>query len=1287
MWPSRLTLSLDDEAGQFRQEWQVYRTAWVPLPGSASAWPEDVRMGDRPLAIVARGGSPQVRLARGRHVLEGSFHWSKLPEFLPIPAETGLVSLTLGGKPVRSPHRDVRGRLWLQKRAEDREGESRLDVIVHRRVVDEVPLQLETSLELKVSGTGREVLLGRALPRQFTPMSLHSPLPARIEADGRLRVQVRPGTWHLRLRARHEAGPVTELSLDSRDPDLGSWDDEEVWVFEARNHLRLVYVDGVPGIAPQQTTLPADWKHLPAYLMKPGSVMRLDQKRRGDEDPAPDQLAINRTWWLDFDGGGYTVHDAFRGTLSRSWRLEAVSPTVLGRVAIDGSDQFISRLNGVDRMGVEVRQGTVRIDADSRLEGVRSTIPAVGWDHDFQSAEAQLNLPPGWRLFHASGVDDVRTAWTTRWSLLDVFLVLVTAMIIGQLWGWAWGGMALVSLVLIYPEPGAPHWSWLGLLGAQALLRVVPEGRLRRITVLARLGSVGFLAMVVIPFVVQQARLAIYPSLEFPYLAVHGEVAKTAGLVAAVQPEQRQNWERERRKGRSPALESLAEQDSLFRSEDELANYYAPDPLALVSTGPGLPHWGWRTVQLSWRGPVERDQQVQLVLIPPSVNFILAWLRVGLTMALVLCVLDQGRRVLSVLGRLRPGAALILVALLLPSSSHAADLPSSELLEELKTRLLDPPACFPRCASSPRMRLEVTPSILRARIEIDAATPTAVPLPGGIKHWMPTKVLLNGSPAPGLAHSPDGRLWIPLPAGTHQVLLEGELVRDTVQIPLPLKPHRVVAQVSGWTLDGVRESGEPEESLQLTRILEQEESRPTLEPQDLPPFVRVQREIRLGLSWQIETLVTRLTPPGRTVFLELPLLPGESVTSETVRVENGMAIVTLAPGVGSLGWTSLLEHTEALSLRAADTISWIEVWRLDAAPVWHVETSGIPTVHTPQPAPIRIREWRPWPGEEVRLEITRPQSAGGRSLTIDRTGLRVRPGLRASELTLTVSLRASRGVQHELVLPEGAELQSVKIDQALQPIRAVDRRVVLPMQPGKHTAELVWRSATPISFRYETPEVNPGGPSVNAEIELAVPADRWVLFVGGPRLGPAILFWSLLLVATLLALGLGRLPLTPLGWGSWMLLFVGLTQIPVWASLFVVGWLLALGWRRANAAAASDAAFDGLQIVLVAWTGVSLLVLLWAIRQGLLGLPNMQVAGNGSTNLLLRWYQDRSAESIPSAWMISVPLTVYRLAMLAWALWLARALLTWLRWGWQCFSHEETWRPLRRSRAGDPRAS
>jgi len=94
--------------------------------------------------------------------------------------------------------------------------------------------------------------------------------------------------------------------------------------------------------------------------------------------------------------------------------------------------------------------------------------------------------------------------------------------------------------------------------------------------------------------------------------------------------------------------------------------------------------------------------------------------------------------------------------------------------------------------------------------------------------------------------------------------------------------------------------------------------------------------------------------------------------------------------------------------------------------------------------------------------------------------------------------------------------------------------------------------------------------------------------------------------------------------------------------------------------------------------------LFWSISQGLLGLPEMQIAGNGSTSYDLKWYQDRSADGLPRPWVLSVPLLVYRLAMLAWALWLAQALLRWLKWAWECFTAGGAWRPLRRKRASPP---
>src|SRR6185503_20383203 len=97
----------------------------------------------------------------------------------------------------------------------------------------------------------REMLLGRALPDHFIPLSLDGPLPARLEPDGRLRAQVRPGTWTLELTARSVS------ALESvRRPDSGVA--EEVWSFEPVDRLRASAIEGPSSIDPSQANVPSD---------------------------------------------------------------------------------------------------------------------------------------------------------------------------------------------------------------------------------------------------------------------------------------------------------------------------------------------------------------------------------------------------------------------------------------------------------------------------------------------------------------------------------------------------------------------------------------------------------------------------------------------------------------------------------------------------------------------------------------------------------------------------------------------------------------------------------------------------------------------------------------------------------------------------------------------------------------------------------------------------------------------------------------------------------------------
>src|SRR5262249_42747930 len=160
----------------------------------------------------------------------------------------------------------------------------------------------------------------------------------------------------------------------------------------------------------------------------------------------------------------YTAHDAIGGALTRSWRLEMAEPVQLGRVAIDGVDQLITRVPGSPLAGIELRQGKAELSADSRIEGAVRALPAVGWARDLSSVPGRLLVPPGWRLLHASGVDRPSPTWLEHWTMLEIFLALITALAVAQLHGRVWGLVALVALVLLYPEAGAPRYVWLVLL-------------------------------------------------------------------------------------------------------------------------------------------------------------------------------------------------------------------------------------------------------------------------------------------------------------------------------------------------------------------------------------------------------------------------------------------------------------------------------------------------------------------------------------------------------------------------------------------------------------------------------------------------------------------------------------------------------------------------------------------------------------------------------------------------------------------------------------------------------
>lgn len=1298
VWPSRLELRAASASATFRLEVQVFgAAALVALPGDAEAWPQDAKANGQPLAVTESDDHPAALLAPGKHVIEGSLPWHEMPQDLKLPPGIGSLALWIDGAQVsREP--DTEGRVWLKQAPQPTQSADAVTVHTLRLVDDQVPLRVTTHYDIAISGKAREIELPAALLPGLVAEALDSPLPVRLQDKGRLVVQGRPGNWTIELRGRLMS-PVQALSLP-KEAGLG----DETWSFAGHNDIRLVSVEGVSSVDPKQVVMPDPWRAYPAYHLRPGDTMKLVQTRRGNPQPNPDSLSIARELWLDFDGQGYTIHDDIAGTLSRSSRLELAAPGVLGRASVDDEDQSITRLDAKGPQGFEVRNGTARLSADSRVAGGVRTLPATGWATDFNQASAVLNLPPGWRLLHARGVDSAEGSWVSRWTLWDFFFVLLSALAAGKLLGWRTGLLLGAALVVSWHMPGAPQSLWLVLLGFHALAKVLPAGKLQVLSTWGERASVALIALVLLPYAVQQVRLSMYPALERPWQTMGEARERRSEQVGAAAPAPAPQAEVADADQRTDAL---MEGGSSSYSVSDLARKAAPaqmpskvapprldqvDPSAKVQTGPGLPSWTWTVHRLNWQGPVQASQALSLWLMPPWGTVAL---RLGSLALLVLALLRLAGKpptwprsspkqaeggvpaMAGVLAALSTGLCAVWLmgmpadAQAAPPSEPAA--PASTLLDELRAKLTAQPDCMPHCADIPRMLLTASGSRIQLRLEAHALADVTLPLPGQGANWRPSLVTVNGQMAT-TRRDDSGALWVAVGKGVNQIVIDADVGKaSAVDITLPMPVREVKAQAQGWNLAGLDARGLASGALSLSReqTAQSTEDRGT-QRDALSPFVRIERTLRLGLRWTVETRVVRVAPSLAPARAKVRLLAGEAVNDSAVQIQDGVATVQLGAEESAV-FLSTLKEAPRLVLDSAKAPNQIELWKLDTSTQWHVGISGIaPVVH--QEAGRWMPTWQPWPGERVVIDVARPTGVAGQTFTVDRVDTTVNPGSRATDLSVQTTLRSSQGGNHRFDLPPDAELRGVTVDGQVLPVQPQGGAVMVPITPGAHVVTLGWREPRGMGWRFTTTPVNVGAAGVNDRITVNVPSDRVVLGVGGPSVGPAVLFWGVLLVVIAVAVGLGRWGLTPLSGLSWALLGLGIAQMSLIGMAVVAGWFLALRARQRIGARLGRRSFIAAQVLLAVWTVLAAGVLLETVRVGLLGYPDLMIVGNGSDAAHLHWYADRFASTTAQAWVLSIPVIAYRVLMLLWALWLAASLLKWIKWAWACFSEGDHWR-------------
>jgi hypothetical protein len=1289
-WPGTLTIAADAAGARIAQRWQLEAEGWVPLPGDAEHWPQRVTVGGIATPVVDHGG-PALWLGSGSHEVRAEIPWTQRPQSLRVPRSIALIALSVDGRPIVPVQRDGEA-LTLGRGATVAAEADGLDMRVYRRLEDGVPAVLTTRIWIDVSGQAREERVGPALPEGFVALALESESgwPVRLDEDGRLRVQVQPGSDVLNLSARATA-PLTAATARLA---AAPWPSQEIWSYAAAPRLRVTAASGSTQVDPQQADVPGAWRDLPAFALADGDTLRIDEHSRGASSDEANRLQLVREAWLDFDGRGWFSRDRIDGRMNSGWRFDTAPPFVVQRAQARADDQPLLVTEGGQAgwSGVEWRTPDVALDAGVRIEAGPGALPIAGWQQVFDRITTTLHLPYGYRLLAAPGTDRALGSWLSGWTLLDVFVAAVLILLGARLLGWVGGALALAYLLIGYQEAGAPLWTLMLALAAGLIARALPAGRLAEAAAGVRLVALALLVVVTLPFAITQVRTALYPQLEVDRgfdgyegldrhrdsRALEPEVQMAPAKPAPPPPPAPTARAGSAVDNVTEEVQSMGIPGSRSLPSQALKRYAQT---SVVQTGAGEPGWRiGRTYQLEWSGPVLPSQEVRLLIAPP---WLVRPLKLALVALLAVLIWRLVRQAPLLPVRTRPAAgglaaiALACSATMFAPPVQAQGFPSDELLGQLRDRLIESPRCAPQCAEIALAELSAEGEEVVAVLEVHALERSAVPVPADDRTLALRTARLDNGSVEGIAGVPGGARIL-VPRGVHRIELRWQTLADKVALAFPLKPRRLVFSGSGWQATGSADGRLLTETLSLVRLREgSEAARVPGGDQQFAPFVRVVRELSLDVDWRVATRIERMAPREGGLVASIPALPGERVLSAGARVVDGRIELPIADGQDDAEYAATLDPRDTLMLTAPPLSGHAEIWRVVVSPTWNVRFDGVPEAGfdaaEDSAADFRVFEFHPLPGETLNLQITRPAAVAGATRAIDRVAVSSEIGQRAATHTVQLDLRASQGGEQVLALPEGAELLGVRRGGEALSLRLQDGRLTVPVVPGLQQVQITFRQAAPIATRVMTPPISLGLPAANIDLSLQLPHDRWLLAAYGPPVGPAVLLWGELLVMVIAAIVLSRWRHSPLRMHQWLLLGLGFSTFS-WAALLLVAvWLFALDARR-RWAPADALRFNLVQIALPVLTLAALLCMFNAIRNGLLGAPDMYVAGNGSDAQLLRWFADRSADALPVAGAISLPLWVYKLAMLAWALWLAWAVVDWLRRGFAAWQGGGYWR-------------
>ncbi len=1313
VWPAQLNLDVDASGARFDWQIETNTRTRLTLPGDIDHWPIDTQSNGKPIAVVEESELPTIWLDAGSYRLTGRIRWDQMPESIMVPSVVAMLSLQVNGVRVFPLQREDDS-LWLGRGEQTAMETDRVNVRVFRKLVDEQPAVLHTQVMLDIAGRGREETIGLALPEGFIPTSMESDLPAVLGRDGVLKVQARPGSYELKIVAR-AIEPLKKLAPRKAS---GLWPTQEVWSFEAQPSLRVADASGAESIDPAQAEVPEDWRSLPAWLLGEATFLEIKERARGIAISDENRLRLNRNMRLSFDGSRFRSTEFVSGNLIRDWRLDMAAPFDLSSAKLDGDSLLITRGKNSALKGVELRTTEIKLNASADLIASSMHIPVTGWQQRFDQVNTNLHLGPGYRLWAAMGADKANGSWIEQWRLLDLFALAFAALLGFWLRGIKLAVLVLAALGLSYHEAQAPIFSLISVLLMILITRSLPESRFKLVASWLRNLLLGLFVLLSFPFIYTQIRAGLYPQLETKFGAggdmgmtsnevqpietqfemnvpVAQDVAPQAVVPVQVAPDEeaasasidientaRKRGDRNDDDSNAQTMEKVIVTGSRIRKSDayNLNRYQAN---TMVQAGNAVPEWSWHQYQLSWNGPVKPDQMVRLLVTGPWFMRLFRFALVALVVVVAWRLLEEvlgttikqtlrnkwwASNAVKSVNLVSTGlfAVFVFCSIMPSASANAQSTPSKEILESLSERLLEAPKCMPQCGDIAQVQIEAQQNRIELNLQLHAAERIALPIPFDADRLRIEQISLDGKPGVAVLHL-DGQAWVAIERGVHRLTIIAIAAEvDKLSLQFSATPRDVQFTGDGWDAQGIDHRQLLGDTVELVRVrgANSNQSVGQNNNQDFEPFVKVTRSLIFGLEWQVENLVERIAPVQSGFAITLPLLSGEQVLTSGLKVETDRITISIPAGVDQVKWDSKLDIAPSLKLSAPAWSQHNERWVLLASPIWSIQYTGVPVLY-PESSDEWEHQFAPIPGENLEVKVTRPESAQGSTLAIDRANVTTSIGQRARQHQLRFDLRSTQGGRHAIQLPIEAVVTRVSVAGNELNLRPEKGLLTLPVTPGAQSVEVDWRDESSLSFASTSPELDLKADVANINFSLNLPENRWLLGLSGTRLGPALTYYGEVLVFILLAFGLSRWRYSPLRFFEWVLLGLGFSAM-FWIGFGIVAaCLMAFAWRdRIDIANWPRLRFNLLQLCLIALAFAAMAALFSALLWfGLFRSPDMGLVDPSyqSSASNLRWFLDQSSGKLQSVGAWSMPMWIFRALMLVWAIWLAIALSRWLR--------------------------